>query len=503
MTRSFFRSPVSDSEYVQRVRRHPPSSLLPLIARTSSRWPTKEEWKADRSGLSRPWGLADAAWVSLACGNEHRQREATEDDLREIIAQHQALDDPVRSLPVGERLEGFLLRLAGQQFTWQEDDFSELARSVAILQKTTPSKPMEVLTTGWEQDLLGCPLTDYVGLGMLLYTAAINREGRFDLSWLPEDGRTYLDALASRTAVKTVVERHFATGAAEEQARFRAGLMTSDPLLRRYTPNPLRARPLVRDYGCDYLIPVTSAVLGKVSPMGLFYTGQEHYKEKGEDDEAFLAFTRDLAELFEQYVGQHLRLLPGAEVIEEIAYGKGGGSKSVDWIVILPNLVLLVEAKSARPTAQLRLGPQDDFSKELNKKVGGAIGKQIPNTAKQIRDRTKEFQHIPDDRPMFGLVVTMEPYHFVNDPGVRNVLPPTDIPTLVAAVSELEDAVISTNPGLEQALLARINQPAPGEWNLRALVGERSGINPILDEAWAACPWTKLEGPDADAAPGA
>ncbi|MEV6957417.1 hypothetical protein [Streptomyces sp. NPDC051183] len=90
----------------------------------------------DRTGLYRPWGLADAAWMSLVCGNEHRQKEATGADLTEILAQYTALDDPMRSLPVGERLEGYLLRVAGQQFTWQEDDFTELARSLAMLIQT-------------------------------------------------------------------------------------------------------------------------------------------------------------------------------------------------------------------------------------------------------------------------------------------------------------------------------------------------------------------------------
>ncbi|MFE7113007.1 hypothetical protein ACFU98_41395 [Streptomyces sp. NPDC057575] len=120
------------------------------------------------------------------------QKAATEDDLREILAQHATLDDLMRHLPFGERLEGFLLRLAGLQFTWQEDDFSELARSVAMLVQTKPSRSPEVLTAGWEQDLLGCPLADYVGLGLLLYTAATTRLGRFDLAWLPENELTEL-----------------------------------------------------------------------------------------------------------------------------------------------------------------------------------------------------------------------------------------------------------------------------------------------------------------------
>ncbi|MEY2227921.1 hypothetical protein [Streptomyces sp. BF23-19] len=483
MVRSFCSAPVSDREYLQRVRRHPPSSLLRLIARVSSQMPTKIDWPTNPN--YRPWALADAAMVSLVRSNEHRRRPASDEDLVEILAQYLALDDPIRHLPVGERLEGYLLRVAGQQFTWQEDDFSELARSLALLIHTEPTKQLEVLTDGWEQDLLGCSLSDYVGLGQLLYTAAINRQGRFDWAWLPEHELTAFGGLNSHAVISAVIERHFATGAQEERA-LAAAAGSSDPLLRRYTPNRLRSRPLVRGYGCDYLIPVTPAVLGKVSPMGLYYTARDHYQ----DDEVFLAFTRDLGELFEQYVGRNLGLLPDSTVYPEIVYGKEN-RKSVDWIVVLPDLVLLVEAKAARPTTSLRLGPQDKFSDELNLKVGKAVGKQIPNTVKCIRDRTPEFAHIPHDLPMFGIVVTMEPYHWVNAPEFRSVLPPDSdgVSTVIASAGELEDAVVSTGPSLREAILGQIDQAPPGGWSLRALTSGRTVINPILDAAWSAFPW--------------
>ncbi|MFF4265799.1 hypothetical protein [Streptomyces virginiae] len=478
MARSFFHSPVSDREYVQRVRRHPPSSLLPLIAQVSSTLPTKIEWQQERTGRYRPWALADAAWVSLSRGNEDRQRAATPDDLGEILAQYIALDDPIRHLPVGERLEGFLLRVAGQQFTWQEDDFSELTRSLAVLVQTQPTKPLKVLTGNWERDLLGCTLSDYVGLGQLLYGAATHTGGRFNPEWLPDDELGRFEDLTSRVAVAAAIERHFSTGVEEERARFADGLFTSDPMLRRYTPNPLRARPLVRGFGRDYLIPVTSAVLGKVSPMGLYYTGMERYGE---------AFSQDLGELFEQYIGRHLRLIPGADVHPEIVYGKKNGERGVDWIVVLPGLVVLVEVKSARPTAGLRLGPQQ-FAGKLTEKLEKAFG-QINKSAGLINERHEAFTHIPNDRPTLGVVVTMEPFHLFNAPEFRSVLPATTVPTVVASASELEDAVVLTENSLEQALLAHIKQPPPGGWSLRDLSQGRTAINPILDEAWAAYPW--------------
>ncbi|MGW0885847.1 hypothetical protein [Streptomyces sp. NPDC002671] len=102
---------------------------------------------------------------------------------------------------------------------------------------------------------------------------------------------------------------------------------------------------------------------------------------------------------------------------------------------------------------------------------------------------------------MFGIAVTMEPYHLVNSPEFRDALPATDIPTAVASASELEDAVVANAPGLEEAILAQIEQPPPGGWSLRAPASGRTDINPILDEAWAAYPWgTEHTSPSGDTA---
>lgn len=172
----------------------------------------------------------------------------------------------------------------------------------------------------------------------------------------------------------------------------------------------------------------------------------------------------------------------------EIVYGKQN-LKSVDWIVVLPDLVLLVEVKAARPTASLKLGPQNTFGEELGQKLGKAVGKQIPTTAELIRTRHPQFAHIPHDRPMFGIVVTMEPYHWVNAPEFRSALPDTVVPTVVASAGELEDAVVATDPTLREAILAQLDQTPPGGLSLRTMSRGRTVINPILDQAWATFPW--------------
>ncbi|MFJ1874300.1 hypothetical protein [Streptomyces chartreusis] len=73
-----------------------------------------------------------------------------------------------------------------------------------------------------------------------------------------------------------------------------------------------------------------AAVVAKASPVGLYCTGLEGLGE---------AFANDLGELFEQYVGRQLRLLPDASVHAEVVYterktrrrASTGSSSSTTW----------------------------------------------------------------------------------------------------------------------------------------------------------------------------
>ncbi|GGN45255.1 hypothetical protein [Streptomyces fuscichromogenes] len=482
--------PMSDREYVQRVRRHPPSSLLPLIAATSGNLPTPREMRGhSKASTHGPWALADVAWVSLTRGNEHRGKPATEADLDEILDYYFALGEPMRREPAGQRLEGFLLRLAGQQLVWQEPEFYEISRSIALLKQTTPTKALKVVEPGWDSKLLGCSLTDYVGVAQLLFAAATQMNGRFDPAWLEGDLDAF-DGLTTPGALAAIIDRHFATNAqtlkdeeavAAAQARA-AGTPALDPALRRFSYNPLRGRPVVTGYGPGYLIPVPAAAIAKASPLGLYFTGLEGLGQY---------FADDLGELFEQYVGRQLRLLPDATVHSEVVYTEQRNvKKSVDWIVVFDDLVLLVEVKSVRPTMQMRLGPKD-FATELTTKLAKAVS-QIDKTAAHITARTTEFAHIPADRPVLGMAVTMEPYHMINESMFRSVLPAGTVPTTIASIGEVEDAVTVTDTSLSTILIT--SAQAPGGWSLRAALGDRTPAeNPILAQAWEATPLAKPE----------
>lgn len=97
----------------------------------------------------------------------------------------------------------------------------------------------------------------------------------------------------------------------------------------------------------------------------------------------------------------------------EVTYGpKNDRRKTVDWIVILPEVVLLVEVKSAIPTEPVRLGTPEAAGAVLAK-LGKAF-KQIDVTAQLIADREAVLAAVPAGRPVLGLAVTLEPFHIAN-----------------------------------------------------------------------------------------
>jgi hypothetical protein len=479
-------SGVSDYEYRQRVRRYKPSSLVPLIAAAAARYWQQQDWLNSPYRKYTPWALADAARVSLACGTEFNRADATDQDLLQILNAYSQFDDPFLR---DRDLRAFMLRMAGQQMTWQVPEYETLARTAAILAQTSPLQPMECLHRGWDAEVFGCSLAEYVGTAQLAWASAITCAGWFDPAVFDTPDGELIARHVGRDVVVRVLDTHFATAIArfrgeDKECTVRAG---RDDQLRRFTYNPLRGRPLLAGFGPGYLCPVPHLAMAKAAPWGIYFTGLSHYGE---------GFAHDLGHLFEQYIGRQLRLLPDAQVIAEITYGPPKSRRrTVDWIVVLPEAVLLVEVKSAIPTEPVRLGTTDAADAVLGK-LGKAC-KQIDGTAQLVADRDPALAAVPADLPVLGLAVTLEPFHMANagfDP-----LPATRVPVTVADAAEIENLVTITGTPPGRLLLDRAADEVRSTWTLdTALHGQPQRRNPILDEAWNSYPWASAARADAD-----
>ncbi len=235
------------------------------------------------------------------------------------------------------------------------------------------------------------------------------------------------------------------------------------------------------------LIPVPALVVRKASALGIYYTGLEKW---GKD------FADDLGDLFEAYIGRQLGLLPDAVVLPEIAYGKQG-ERSVDWFVIFDDCVVLVEVKSTRPSEPVRLA--DDHVGDALKRVLGKAIQQLNKSAKLILERHPGFTSVPADRPLVGLIVTMEPFHTVNTPFTAGNLPAPDIPYRICSASELEHLVTVTDMSIGRLLMGYMTDAEKTGWSVRSALSRHvRSRNAILDTAWATLPWKDEPHTDAD-----
>ncbi|SDV00776.1 hypothetical protein SAMN04488544_3372 [Microlunatus sagamiharensis] len=471
----------TDDDYVSFVRRFPPSKLVDLVATVAPECAFNQQDYAKNS-LVTPWGLADIARVSLAFGNEHRSAVPSRDDLLRCLIMHNGLGH--RGLtekdPDPDAAANTMLQLAFYQFPHQRPPGAFIGRSLALFEQTPfpDQRPAEVMRSGWQQELLGCNLADYIGVTQLLAAAAKPNSGRFNPIWVenPEFPQLVRDVFDPAITRRMLTEFLSAPASSYRQRdRERPGVD------RRFTFNPLVEFPVVAGLGPDLLMPVPDFVLGKSTPGGLYFTGLRRWGE---------AFTRDLGTLFEAYVGRHLALVPGATLHPEIQYGPGN-DKSIDWVLVFPDLVLLVEAKLARPTQPFRSGAAGAAA--AMQKAFDKAHKQLDRTYDLIMSRRPEFQHIPADRPIVGIVVTLEDFYLAGSPLHQPWYTKSKrLPTRAVSVEELETIV---RLGKETATFLAANiTMGTADANLGwALSKQQTDDNPIIRAGVEASPIFRIK----------
>lgn len=485
------------SAFTQACRAFKPSELIPAIAQTSAALGEPPYSDAVKHRLP-PWGLAAAARESLLYGNEFRMTAVNEKALQKLMHKFQIAMD-IDDDAVGS--EDFLIRLMTQftyeQFPYQESMFEELARSHAWMVDGLPDVETRVITEDSLAAMLdGVPFREAIGATFFLQVGALQNGGVYKRGWLDQPGFTEVLKVYSRTNIHKIVSRLTTTPADFRSAFNQHSVGTATAA--RFDYNPLMATPFVDMGDGDPVAPATPLILRTVTPGGLYYAGLAMHGE---------AFADDLGGLFQHYIGRQLKLIEEAEVEPEILFGKGGGQRSVDWFVILPNLVIMVEVKSRRLRSAARAG-NAMLMNSLNEALGGALT-QLTRTVNHLADNHLAFKHIPTDRPMLGLIVTAEPFYtgamYLLDHGVAAIpggrLP--DVPVAAASARDVE-LLVTHGKDIEPLLLAEIEKSAGGVVSLSG-IGKKAGAkNPILADAWNAYPWStgkELNGKDPSVTP--
>jgi len=475
---------VTDRAYVDFVRQFRQSELVALVAAVAPRYSFNQaDYTTD--SLVTPWGLADVARVSLTFGSERNRLTPTRADLDRCLLMHNDLGHPGLKEQESGALAGVFLQLAFSQFSFQRDVGTFTGRSIALFDQTEPADPtrMKVLHGDWQTKLLGCSLTEYIGVTQLMMAAAQPNNGRFDPAWIEREELKDLTDIFDPAVTRHVLREHLVAPA----SNFRRHADQVPGVGRRFTFNPLLKTPVVSGLGPDLLVPIPDYVSWKPTPNGLFYDGIEKWGEP---------FAQDLGLLFEAYVGRQLNLITGggAAVHPEIVYRRQKQEKkSIDWFVVFPHLVLLVEVKARRANEALRTGSPEGAAVAMQRAFNHA-NTQLGTTFDMIKNRAPEFADIPADRPVIGMVVTIEDFHVANSAlHLPMYSPSTKLPTLVVAADELE-GIVGLGAATEGFLLEQASA-TPGRYaNLRQALSEHEiPANPILAAGVASSPINRVK----------
>ena len=386
--------PVPYADFERQVRRLPRTALLRRCAATTAAlervWPKRP---ASLFPSVQSWSVAGVARTCLAAGTEDRSADASDEALARLCWSFIQVDNPATKEPLG--IERVMTPLAFEQFGSQYSKMENLSRSPALLLDHADGVPGAPTAADWTT-LLGADLEQYMRIGFTAFVAVVQNGGAVSRKLLEAPHLAPIFAPISAAEALAVLDQHFVAPLNRLREVARGAEISGR---EKWSWNPLDATPLVQ-VGDDLVAPAAHLIVDKITPTGLYYTALRAWGER---------FTEALGAMFENYIGTHLKLLsPRAVVHPEIVYD-ASEKKSCDYIVVFEEVVVLVEAKITRPTMLVRSG-QDGGEAELAKRIGKARD-QLNGTARLIRDRHPAFTAIPDDRPMVGLIVTLEPYH--------------------------------------------------------------------------------------------
>lgn len=468
------RGPITYRAFAQRVRRHRRTDVLEAVAAAAARQHMAELQQGDDQGsraAARQFVLAGIARAALLHANDHREAGVDPRDLREMADYHFNVEDPaLDQTPGGDRLRGLLSRIAYEQFPFQSSIMENVGRTLPLLLDSMAACDGAPSSHDW-RDRLGVELEDLVRLAFVVFVAMTKNGGRIDRATLRMPHVAPVFTPHSPDTALEVVDRLFAWTPDEHKAR---GMEDQVAGYEKWSFNPLLARPLVA-MDDTLIAPAPRLILERVSPTGLYFDGVDAWGS---------AFTDSLGCAFEHYTGRQLAHLAYAEVHPEVTFGSPE-QRTVDYFVVTDEVVVLVEVKASRPIMAMRHGTEAADG-DFVRKIGHAVD-QIRRTMTMLDDGHPAVGHIPRDRPVRGLIVTLEPFHLANTFVFEDLIPPPRERLAIASSHEVEGVVaaLAERRDVGQRLLRALDPDPPTPPSLTA-AGEdlESGPNPILDDAW-------------------
>lgn len=314
------RKPVKYDDLVREVRRYRPVHLLKRLASLTSQQVHREGPLVKHGDLMMPWAASLVAREALAAsGPRHPSRRATQAkatnaDLARLNDMVIALEDPILEGP-SSSLGDWRVRVAFQQFPYQQPAFHATARLRPMFKRTFPHPRYQVLNDTLIEGLIGSDIDTFVDTAPF-FLASVQVNGRFDPAWLSgPQFKPVLEKIPAQQLLR-VLEQVWARGIKDQRQAAKVG-RSKQSSLRQYDYNPLLAAPFVGLDDGTYIAPQTWFAATRVGPSAIYYAGIEAGMAK--------TLLTDLGHLNEDYcVDQARQLIGRAEVDGDIPYDKDG-----------------------------------------------------------------------------------------------------------------------------------------------------------------------------------
>lgn len=351
------------------------------------------------------WGLANIAYRLIESSNDSRSGTLDFEELMRASSLFNELHEPFEN--DGDLLP-FFLRISSEQFPFQENIANSFARHYELLVKTpdyiNDAGLMDVPAVF--ERVFGLPIDAYLLIGFAI--GALCKRNPF---FHPDNLVRHRVEILERTVNEDTVKRYMEMASASYQEIRSASASINRLTIRgyeRYQFNPLFRFPIVKadprfqfHRTAPYVIPNIALLTAKTS-TGIYWALRDHFLGKDSQE-----FTSAFGKLFEHYVGRLLKDFFGDDnVSPEIDYAPG--MKSVDWLVLQGETLILVECKASL----LPLMVRQTFSKGLLKSwLDDVIVKgirQLCVTQRLIEERHPEFARFHGAKSRIKLLVTYE-----------------------------------------------------------------------------------------------
>jgi hypothetical protein len=434
-----------------------------------------------------PYAVAAIARESILIGSETSKKIFTGFGLIKYFCKYFNLsyDGPKYVKNANRDPLSIIMRHAFEQFRYQESDFEELARSIALFRFALAKTPKSGITKEQVDRILNAPLEAAMSAAIGLYVVMIASRGIWLDNFASDPALSKLFSLVPGQSIINLKDQ-LAKTPQELQVHYSAvnTLRPVGPHLDRWRYNPLYAYPLVKLPNSVIVGPHLRLLLFKLSPNSLMLMGSD-------TDSNFLS---NMGLVIETYVGMQLELISGCrQIFPEVMWGATSDEgKSIDWFVVLPECILMIEVKNAMLSVAARAGDENllpDLKRIFNK-----ARDQLNKTFTKFQEWHPSLTFLPRDRQIIGIIVTATSMTFANSSLLRDELISTEIPVLVMSLRDLEHFVPRPAEDLCHAIRLVVDDPEAMTYPSHVSVGKYldNRQNPILESAIDEIPIMKF-----------